>query len=473
MSDTAKNYKNLQLHHEAAKKEIPALKKELKGAEQQLRMHQDPQFLADDQRKQALQVKFACGTTGYELLRTIGYPLPSTRTLMRRMQSFVFLPGIFQEVFNVLNKKADTMHKSERDCVLFLDEMKIDESIQHDQAQDYFLGSIPLPSRNDVAHRALVFMLGGVTSRWKQIVAYHFTGRSLDGELLKVFVLKLVQLASEAELNVLVVTCDMGQLPPEAESTAWFCELVSRWFTLVSSRHPVVALSHLDLQQPQTAIRTLDLTFGQMKMGVTAYWKPLQAGVISSTTVVYPFQEDLLNEHGYAYLLTAVEEDIMDDFLVMMTKEEGHILAYVGGLLVRAVMRTMNCNTCKRALTSDSNREYSTLIRLKEYVRESENLTYPSHAVMQFVTACEEQFKGLTYTTEILNLASPFKTIAAVLRKNNSLVSKACSAHKDNVERRLLDKYLYFRLNIYLKQACLEKRASGHSSNTCAGVNLL
>ncbi|KAG0436346.1 hypothetical protein HPB47_018002 [Ixodes persulcatus] len=184
---------------------------------------------------------------------------------------------------------------------------------------------------------------------------------------------------------------------------------------------------------------------------------------------------DLFSTSGTAPLQepAAVEEDIMNDFLVMMTKEEGHILAYVGGFLVRALMRTIKCNTCKGALTSDYSGEYSTLIRLKEYVRGSENLTYPSHAVMQFLTACEEQFKGLTYTTGILNLASPFKTIAAVLRKNSSLVSKACSAHKDNVERKLLDKYLHLRLKIHLKQARLEKRASGHSSKTCAGVNLL
>ncbi|KAG0410541.1 hypothetical protein HPB47_012347 [Ixodes persulcatus] len=283
---------------------------------------------------------------------------------------------------------------------------------------------------------------------------------------------------------------DQGQLPPETESTAWFCEL-----------------------QHQTAIRTLDLTartFRQMKMGVTAHWKPSQAGVISSTTVLYQLQEDLLNEHDYAYLLTgrltqdclenvfsvvrlkkpvpsalefngraplqepaAVKEDIMDDFLIMMTKKEGHIFAYVGGFLVRAAMRTRNGNTYKGALTSDSNGEYSTLIRLKEYVRGSENLTYPSHAVLQFLTACEEQFKGLTSTTEILNLASPFKTIVAVLRKNSSLVSKACSAHKDNEGRLLLHKYLHFRLKIHLKQARLENRSSGHSSKTCAGVNLL
>ncbi|KAM7285678.1 hypothetical protein ISCGN_032565 [Ixodes scapularis] len=175
---------------------------------------------------------------------------------------------------------------------------------------------------------------------------------------------------------------DRGQLPFEAESTAWFCELASRWFTLVSSRHPVVALSHLDLQQHPTAIRTLYLTartFRQMKMGVIAYWKPSQAGVISSTTVVYQLQEDLLNDYGYAHLLTAVEEDIMDDFLVMTTKEEGHILAYVGGFLVRAVMRTINSDTCKGALTSDSNATRQK--RYREHLASLEKTAEEDHSI--------------------------------------------------------------------------------------------
>ncbi|KAG0416773.1 hypothetical protein HPB47_006137 [Ixodes persulcatus] len=418
MSDITKKYKNLQLHHEAAKKEIRALKKELKSAEQQLRMlGQDPQFLADDQRK--------------EIVKENG--LPS---------------------YTIKLKYIET-------------------SLDMDKENDLKVA----PGLSDV----------------------HLS----------------VQLFRD-EPAVIRYRGDQGQLSPEAESTAWFCELVSRWFTLMSSRHPVVALSHLDFQQHQNAIHTLDLTartFRQMKMGVTAHWKPSQTGdclenvfsvvrlkkpvpsalefkcalrMISVSQFVHTpetsgytvddgeYLADLFSTRGRAPLQEpgAVEEDIMDDFLVMTTKEERYILAYVGGFLVRAVMRTINCDTCKGALTSDSNGEYSTLIRLKEYVRGSENLTYPSHAVMQFLTACEEQFKGLTCTTEILSLASPFKTIAAVLRKNSLLVSKACSAHKGDVERLLLDKYLHFRLEIHLKQARLKKRASDHSSKTCTGVNL-
>lgn len=64
---------------------------------------------------------------------------------------------------------------------------------------------------------------------------------------------------------------------PEAEATAWFFDLVSRWCTLMSSRHPAVAPSHFDCAKYTQAVGTLDLvvtTFCRMNKGETAQWKP-------------------------------------------------------------------------------------------------------------------------------------------------------------------------------------------------------
>ncbi|KAG0429581.1 hypothetical protein HPB47_023511 [Ixodes persulcatus] len=48
-------------------------------------------------------------------------------------------------------------------------------------------------------------------------------------------------------------------LPREAESTAWFMELVLKWYKLLSARHPMFALSHMDESKYQNAIETLSL----------------------------------------------------------------------------------------------------------------------------------------------------------------------------------------------------------------------
>lgn len=96
----------------------------------------------------ALQIKHACGTTGYELLRSLSYPLPSNRTLIRRLQNIRFLPGILHEVLYVLKLKSETMHDIEKDCVLFMDEMEISKGFDHDRSLDCLFGGTTLPQSN-------------------------------------------------------------------------------------------------------------------------------------------------------------------------------------------------------------------------------------------------------------------------------------------------------------------------------------
>lgn len=103
------------------------------------------------------------------------------------------------------------MEDIEKDCLLFLDEMEIMQGYEHGRSEDCLLGGVTLPDRpKEAAHCALVFKRGGPNRRWKEVIAYHLTGRSVDGSLLKDFVFELVQLCSEISLSVLVVTRDMG-----------------------------------------------------------------------------------------------------------------------------------------------------------------------------------------------------------------------------------------------------------------------
>lgn len=43
------------------------------------------------------------------LLRTLGYMLPSTATLVWGLKNLTFLPGVVKEVFVVLRKRADAL----------------------------------------------------------------------------------------------------------------------------------------------------------------------------------------------------------------------------------------------------------------------------------------------------------------------------------------------------------------------------
>ncbi|XP_077485470.1 uncharacterized protein LOC144095680 [Amblyomma americanum] len=211
--DMERKYATLQEHHTIAKNTIQNLEKQVQKHESKAdNFAKNTRFLNADQIsalsknstqghtwsaetvKQGLQIKFVCGTTGYETLRKLGYPLPSSSTLARKIQGLKFLPGILQEVFDVMKCKAETMENVEKDCALFLDEMEIATAFELDRGEDALLGSITLPSEpEEPANHALVFMLGGINQQWKQVIGYEFTGQHVEGALLKDYVLDIVQ----------------------------------------------------------------------------------------------------------------------------------------------------------------------------------------------------------------------------------------------------------------------------------------
>lgn len=123
--------------------------------------------------EKALQLKFACGSTGYDVILQQGYPLPFGRTLCRRLQHMAFKPGVLHEILKLMETKVASMEGIEKDCVLFLDEMEIRRGVELDRGNDTFLGMTTRPETDQPANRALVFMVGGMNSRWKQVIAYH------------------------------------------------------------------------------------------------------------------------------------------------------------------------------------------------------------------------------------------------------------------------------------------------------------
>lgn len=60
--------------------------------------------------------------------------------------------------------------------------MKIEKGSDFDCGLDRFLGYIILPKLGNVlACSSLVFMIGGISSRWKQVLGYHYTGLGTTG----------------------------------------------------------------------------------------------------------------------------------------------------------------------------------------------------------------------------------------------------------------------------------------------------
>jgi len=160
--------------------------------------------------KNGLKLHFACGPSGYKELLMQKYPLPSPRTLRRCIQHVRFESGILDEVFQYLEVKTSAMAAQERDCVPTLDEMAIKPSVEFDKRTCHFIGDVTLPDHSGPATHSLVFMLGGITTRWKQTVSYYFTGNSTDGTVFCRIITDIILCAKNIGLNVLAFTSDMG-----------------------------------------------------------------------------------------------------------------------------------------------------------------------------------------------------------------------------------------------------------------------
>jgi hypothetical protein len=102
--------------------------------------------------------------------------------------------------------KVDAMSEEERLCSLTLDECAITPSVEYDVNNGVILGDSTFPDHSQKATHALVFMISGLTSRWKQTVAYHYTGNSVDGREMKPLLFTILHKASSIGLHITSVT---------------------------------------------------------------------------------------------------------------------------------------------------------------------------------------------------------------------------------------------------------------------------
>ncbi|GLV37435.1 hypothetical protein CBL_10599 [Carabus blaptoides fortunei] len=161
--------------------------------------------------KKSFQLKFACGANGYAELLKQQYPLPSCRTLRRRLEHLKFESGVLVEVFDFLKFKVATFkHENERDCGIILDEMSIISSSVYDTSTCNFHGNVTLPGHSGLATHALVIMLAGISSRWKQVIAYYYTGNSTNGSVYKNILTDIILRAENLGLRICSITSDMG-----------------------------------------------------------------------------------------------------------------------------------------------------------------------------------------------------------------------------------------------------------------------
>lgn len=161
----------------------------------------------------AYQIKFACGTSGYKELLNQGFPLPSLRTLSRKLENLKFKSGILDEVLEFLHIKVSHLKSDrDRDCLIVLDEISITPGTVFDTSTNNYVGYVTLPEHDDkeIATHGLVFMLASIGHRWKQSIAYYFTAKNTKGSIYKHIILEIILKVEKIGLKIHGIVSDMG-----------------------------------------------------------------------------------------------------------------------------------------------------------------------------------------------------------------------------------------------------------------------
>ncbi|KAM7306584.1 uncharacterized protein ISCGN_010287 [Ixodes scapularis] len=191
----------------------------------------------------AMKLRCACGNKGYMCINENVVPLPSVRTLQRKIEHVKFWPGILTELFSSLKAKVSTMLPEERKAALMIDEMQITAGTDYDPSVKGLIGKLstklgPKATCTDGrATHAMVFMLCGMSSRWKQTVAYHLTRTSFCKLEMRNFIFTLINECEFIGIRIDAIITDMG---PGNQAIWSICGIgaMKHCKTSVSCAHP-------------------------------------------------------------------------------------------------------------------------------------------------------------------------------------------------------------------------------------------
>ena len=176
--------------------------------------------------KKHIQTYYSCGGTAYEHLRDEqNQPLASSRTLRNHMAKIDFEPGTLDEIIEKMRAKVQNMHPNERGIGILQDEIMLEAQREFDSAQGSFIGHCTLlPPEKTIEYRkskgedqmdrlashALAVIIVGLSTRFKQLIGYHFTDSSFDAKKAKEWFVELITKLQNIGFKVYFITMDMG-----------------------------------------------------------------------------------------------------------------------------------------------------------------------------------------------------------------------------------------------------------------------
>ena len=101
--------------------------------------------------------------------------MPSVSTLNNFIRGIPTTVGFPDSIFQLLDVKSGALPANARYCVITVEEMSLNTELCYDRASDPVTGLVELPEKRlKPRNQALVFMVKGVSIKWKQTVGFFF-----------------------------------------------------------------------------------------------------------------------------------------------------------------------------------------------------------------------------------------------------------------------------------------------------------
>ena len=163
------------------------------------------------QEKSLFLSLFSASPKCYRLLKKIIH-LPSVSTLQKMLQKLQFHPGFHQFTLNSLEAKCKHMSQADKQCVILMDEMSLKEAVHYNSSKDEVIGyeDYGLNKGPGLANHATVFMVRGLTNKWKQPFAYFFSSGAIKATKLKTLLIEAIRAINKTGLICCAIVCDQG-----------------------------------------------------------------------------------------------------------------------------------------------------------------------------------------------------------------------------------------------------------------------
>ncbi|CAG9786340.1 unnamed protein product [Diatraea saccharalis] len=148
---------------------------------------------------------------GYKLLEKL-FILPSKRTLSRLSNRIEFECGVNKNIFEHIKINIKDWDIKKRLCSLIFDEVALTPRLAYNESKDKIYGVVEIAGERKLklADHALVFMVRGICSSWRQSIAYYFCDGTVSSPELLNILKEIIPLLVETGLKPLALVSDQG-----------------------------------------------------------------------------------------------------------------------------------------------------------------------------------------------------------------------------------------------------------------------